>query len=271
MKPKMQFVISTLLVLGLAACNLPISEGASSSDSAGATITALAATIQAQGNQAVTDTPTNPAPTDTAQPTETATITVTPSPSVPTVVVSQTTNCRTGPGTQYDLLGSMAPGQSATIIGKYTAGNYWIINNPNSPGSCWLWGQYATVSGNLSGLPEMTPPATPTPTMTPTPAAPAAPKHFDETHSCTSGGLLFYNVHVAMTWQDLASNEDGYYLYRNGTLLVTLAPNTISYADDTTLGKLYQIGHPKPSVDYQLQAFNSQGKSDMREINVSCP
>ena len=41
--------------------------------------------------------------------------------------------------------------------------NYWIVNNPDRPGECWLWGQYASVSGDTSSLPVRTPPPTPTP------------------------------------------------------------------------------------------------------------
>jgi uncharacterized protein YgiM (DUF1202 family) len=87
------------------------------------------------------------------------------------VTVSVNTNCRTGPGVIYDLVGGLLVGEEAVVVGKFTLTNYWIINNPDSSGTCWLWGQYATVTGNTAGLPEYAQPPTPTPTFTPTPSA----------------------------------------------------------------------------------------------------
>ena len=252
------FFVPGLLVLAMLACNIPLVQG-NANDGAAATITALAATIQAQNIPTRTGTPTAVSPTDTA------TITPTPTPSVPTVSVSQTTNCRTGPGTGYDLLGSLAVGQTAEVVGKYTPGDYWIIDTPGGTGTCWLWGQYATVGGNMSGVPELAAPPTPTP------ALPDAPKKFAAAVTCTSGGLLIYNVHVNLTWSDEATNEDGYHIFRNGTLLVTLGANTTSFADDTTLPMLHNLGDPAPSVLYGLEAFNSTGPSPTRNVAAACP
>ena len=289
MTGKKPFILYALLIVSLAACNLPAGANAKTGqENKDATITALAATIQSQNSHpsgpAVSDTPTgqpvanaggNPTATETLtsvpQPTETPTVTLTPTPAVPMVTVSQATNCRMGPSTQYDQISALDVGQSAQIVGKYTAGNYWIIDTPGGSGTCWLWGQYATTSGNTGSLPEMVPPPTPTPTFTPTPSIPTGPKHFGSSGTCTVASVFFFNVHVALTWQDLATNEDGYYVYRNGTLLATLPANSTSYKDDATLARIYKLPGPPPSIDYQLQAFNSQGNSDMRELTVTCP
>ena len=34
---------------------------------------------------------------------------------------------------------------------------YIFITNPEAPGSCWLWGYYATISGNAGAVPVITP------------------------------------------------------------------------------------------------------------------
>jgi len=266
---KRMLIAPSVLLIAALACNAPATGAGSPSNTTdngpASTITALAATIEAQGTAgANTDTP--------LAPTDTATVTQTPTPSVPMVSVSQTTNCRTGPGTVYDLLGSLVTGQSAQVVGKYSAMNYWIINTPGSSGTCWLWGQYATVSGNTSGLPEMIPPPTPTPAATATPAAPADPSKFKSSVTCgPSGSFLFWNVQVVLTWVDNATNEDGYHLSRNGTLLVTLATDSITYTDNTSLAKLYKLGSPPPSISYSIDAFNSAGKSGSRSLSVTCP
>jgi hypothetical protein len=79
----------------------------------------------------------------------------------PTVSVSMDTNCRQGPGIPYDSVGSLLVGETATIVGRYQAGGYWIINNPDEPGTCWVWDEHATVTGETSCLPFIIPPPKP--------------------------------------------------------------------------------------------------------------
>ncbi len=117
----------------------------------------------------VTDTP---QPTYTFQPTFTPQFTYTPpftpTSSTITVSVSVNTNCRTGPGNVYPIVGALAVGQTAEVVGRSASSDNWIIRLPSSPSvTCWLWGQYATVVGNTVGLPVYTPPPTPTPTIPP--------------------------------------------------------------------------------------------------------
>lgn len=110
-----------------------------------------------------------PLPTDTPIPTNTPLPTNTFTPAVPIVSVSVDTNCRIGPGKEYDLLGALLVGEQAEIIARDPSGYYWYIKNPDQGGFCWLWGKYATVAGNTNNLPIFTPPPTPTFTPTPTP------------------------------------------------------------------------------------------------------
>lgn len=106
-----------------------------------------------------------PQPANIFTPTNTPTFTFTPTDSSVTVSVSVNTNCRTGPGSAYDIIGALAVGQTAEVVGRSQNSDNWIIKLPGSPSvTCWLWGQYATVVGNTAGLPVYTPPPTPTPT-----------------------------------------------------------------------------------------------------------
>lgn len=106
-----------------------------------------------------------PIDTDTPEPTitPTATITLTPTPDKPMVSVSVDTNCRTGPGTVYDIVGALLVGETAEVVAMAADGGYWIIKNTRRGGECWLWSNYATVVGETSALPKYTPPPTPTP------------------------------------------------------------------------------------------------------------
>jgi hypothetical protein len=87
-----------------------------------------------------------------------------PTPAVPQIWVSVDTNCRVGPGKIYDRVGYLLVGQVSDIYGRNPNGDYWYIHNlNNNTAYCWLWGEYATVAGNIAALPVFTPPPTPTP------------------------------------------------------------------------------------------------------------
>jgi hypothetical protein len=143
-------------------------------------------------------------PTATFTPIFTPTETLTPSPVftatsiIPQVRVSVATNCRVGPGKVYDRVGALLIGQVAEVIGRDTTGNYWYIRNPNqNNGFCWLWGEYATLTGNFAALPMFTPPPTPTP-------APAFEADYDGLETCAgwwvdlkltnTGGIAFESI-----------------------------------------------------------------------------
>ena len=113
-----------------------------------------------------------PGPTLRPWPTFTATETPSPiifptfTPSYSFVSVSVATNCRSGPGMVYDVLGYFMVGETAQVYGRGTSGSYWYIRNPDDPsGFCWISGKYAALSGNLSAIPIYT--AWPTPTSLP--------------------------------------------------------------------------------------------------------
>ena len=87
----------------------------------------------------------------------------TPTPILPSLYISSATNCRVGPGKIYDWVGGAETGTVVEAVARDPDGEYWYIRNPDEPSSfCWLWGYYATPSGNVWALPIFT--AMPTPT-----------------------------------------------------------------------------------------------------------
>lgn len=162
------FLFLLILALAVLACNLPTGSSPSTEAMAETSTPPIALQTEDSG-QNPTDTLVVEIPTDTLAPSETPSITPTPTPSIPIVRVSANTNCRKGPGVVYDILTALLVDEEAEIVGKYTATDpdYWIIEKGSI--TCWLWGEYATVEGDVSQLPEMIPPPTPTPSPTPTP------------------------------------------------------------------------------------------------------
>ena len=145
-------------------------------------------------------------------PTATPSATLSPTPvfsataTIPLISVTVATNCRVGPGRVYDRVGALLVGQVAEVVGRNQTNNYWYIRNPNdSNGFCWLWGEYATVTGNFAALPVFTPPPTPTP-------MPAFEAEYRRVETCTgwwvdidlvnTGGISFESISLTVRDQD---------------------------------------------------------------------
>lgn len=96
-------------------------------------------------------TPTLQLPTATASPTFTPEPTGTP--TVPTITVTVDTNCRTGPGKEYERVGILLVGETTEIVGRDAFGQYWYVRNPDVGAEfCWMSGEYAIISGNTLAL-----------------------------------------------------------------------------------------------------------------------
>jgi len=238
--------LSACLVTALA-CSLPTTPATptSGSDGAGATPTTDTAagtpTVLATGTAGLTGTPT-----------------------VPVVTVSLDTNCRSGPSKDYDNLGTLLADQEAEVIAKSTETGYWIIKLGSV--TCWLWGQYATVSGNTANLPEWPIPATPTPAATATPELPRPPKNLDVTKICIPvNPPPLFQYTGTFTWQDQSTNETGFNVYWQGGHITTTGPNVTSFPVPP------QVFPPGVPITMAVEAVNDEGVSAQKQIVFTCP
>jgi lipoprotein-anchoring transpeptidase ErfK/SrfK len=107
----------------------------------------------------------------------TATTTVTPSIAV---ADGSRVNIRSGPGTDYPVVGLLDPGAQAEVVGRY--GDWWQIEYSGAP--AWVASWVVTAS-SVDGVPQVEVPPVPTPLLqataplTPIPA-PAAPEEIHE-------------------------------------------------------------------------------------------
>jgi uncharacterized protein YgiM (DUF1202 family) len=296
---------SVMMILSfcmLSACNLPSNAvkapGANQNQPAATPQQtqdlSVALTFAVQTIQAATQQAQSYAAAPTAAPAAT--------PTTPIVTVSSATNCRTGPGTNYDIVLTFQPGATAEVVGKYSPSNYWIIKTPTG-GTCWLWGQYSTVQGNTAALAEIAPsaaavadnssdgsssssgdsnPAPPSPTPTKTPnvinpgviqqinpniililAKPSAPAHLYVTTTCTYNALHILSVRTdKLSWPSV-SNATKYYIYRDSHLSTTTTGTSINLiAGGTT---------PTGNVAFGVAAYNSNGTSSTTITTSHCP
>ena len=275
-------LLSVLLIVTLAACNLPSGAPPATEDTAindlALTITAQAALLQPGSSDAQpTEEQQPPAEQFTATPELPAGPQDTATPSVPQVSVSTNTNCRTGPGTQYDLIDALTVGQTAEVVGKNSVTSYWIIKRPSGSGNCWLWGEYATVVGNTANLPEYPIPATPTPkatntptitptfTSTPTPSIPAPVNNPVVAKVCIPLVAPNFQYTGTVTWEDQSNNETGFNIYLNGALFATIGANSVSYPIPPLP---FAAGTP---MKLGVEAYNSAGKSATKDVTFACP
>jgi SH3-like domain-containing protein len=280
MKPIIRlFTAIMILTLGALACNLPSKTATPQPADLSSAMTLAVQTIQAATQASPTSVPANTAPPAAT-------------PSTPMVTVSSATNCRTGPDTSYALVLVFQPGATAEVVGKYTPSNYWIIQTPTG-GTCWLWGAYATVQGNVAALAEMAPPtpssvaiapttvptsgsgsgSSPSPTPTTKPLVlkpilinpgiikailmPSAPSSLTVTTTCT----YFPFVRTDHLSWPAVSNATGYYVYENGSKISGTTGTSINLIGATTTG----------SVSFGVVAYNSNGTSGTTSASVHCP
>ena len=97
-------------------------------------------------------------------------------PDYPYIILSEGTNCRTGPGTVYDMVGRYPKDTRIPVLGKDPAGEYWMVASPHLGDTnikCWLDSDWVKEKGNVEKVEIFLPPPTPTstprpPTLTPT-------------------------------------------------------------------------------------------------------
>ena len=244
-----------ILIFTIVGCNIP--GGTQPADSV--IQTAAAQTLQAILTPSITGTveqvPSPSANTPAATETRAAAgaTTITPTYSVPMLTVREQTNCRTGPGQDYEVLFTYLPGKELEILGRYEQDNYWLVKSTESPtGECWLWGEFVEVTGSFWAVSSVTPPATSTQ------APPQAPSIVEWRFDCSSGLLMF-----TVSWIDRAVDESGYRVFRNGEAVAELPANSSSYVDtfDFTAGE---------NVDYYLQVYSPFGSANSSVMRMVC-
>jgi len=273
----MAYVLTVLIAVNLA-CNSPADSSVSESLPPGVVETAVQLTLNARlpestpSQQPVDPTATIQAPS--ANPTETLPPlpTATPTSSKPMVSVSVGTNCRSGPGKGYELVGSLLVGEETEVVAHDPSDNYWYVRNPDKSGEfCWLWGNYATLTGNYASLPVFTPPPEPTPEFTATPTI-GFSVSFNEIESCVgwnleflitnNGGSTLESVSITVTDNDTAqsvsSNNDKFDEW-TGCLLASSQSDLISgeagYAVSGTLNN-DPTGH---AIDVTIRVCSEDG------------
>ncbi len=238
MKTSKLWVGFIILALTLQACNLKLVDAGSDPSAPGyeLTVTANAALIEtalasgaqppkAQGLSATED-PALPLTEEVVIPAAV----LPPAVGDVTVTVSVATNCRQGPGAAFKSIYGMPVGQVAKVVAKNSYSGYWIIEIPGQNGqTCWLWGQYATISGDTASLKDVVTPtsaATQKPTATKTPSASATAT----TSSSGPQAVTGCTNSAASNYNSAATVDDGSCVFTGqATILGCTDPKATNY------------------------------------------
>jgi uncharacterized protein YraI len=99
--------------------------------------------------------------------TQAASVTSSPLPGGrPQITATTNLNIRRGPGTNYDIIDALKPGDSATIVGRNNDRRWWVIERGSVRGWVTSDTQYSTVSGDTSQVPLAASPPSPVPSPT---------------------------------------------------------------------------------------------------------
>lgn len=107
----------------------------------------------------------SPAPTNTPLPTLT--------PVIPQAVSDTAVNVRTGPGTNYPVIGTLLPNNPAKITGRNDQASWWQVQLSDGT-TGWVFGSVVAVT-NGDVVPIEPTPTPPVPTATPVPPTPTRP------------------------------------------------------------------------------------------------
>lgn len=232
----MKRFLCLLCILGcfVSSCNLPAAGGTDPQIATAAALTvqaALGATPPASNNIG-------------ASPTSQAF-------SQPLITVDDVTNCRTGPGTNYERVVQIAAGQQVEIVGVYPP-NYWIVST--SAGLCWVSAEFATPMGSVQTVPTVTAPSTPEGNA---PAGVSFQK-WDIFCNFQTG-----QADISIRWSDKGDDEAGYRVIRNENVVAEFPPNTTQYSETIALLS-------GQSVSYRVESFNEVGTSSSATLPLAC-
>lgn len=233
-KFRIQLTLALSLLIG--ACNLPAEQIPPPGDvqtAAALTVEALLSTPSAQPEQGTA-----------------AVIESTPTYSPPLARFEGVTNCRTGPGINYERVIQLRQFDPVEIIGYYPP-NYWVVST--NAGPCWVSGEFVTPSGSYQAVPTVTAPPTPEPAET----GKVSMQKWNVACDYAAN-----RADVTLIWSDV-DGESGYRILRNNELIAELPANSIQFLESITL----LAGQ---SVNYNVLAFSPNGSSTSVTVELTC-
>ena len=236
-------LLALAALAALTACNMPGTQATPTLSVLDQAATIVAGTLRAGGISTAVPAAVTTSPTR-------APVTPTTKPSL--YINTDGAKCRSGPGPDFKEIASYVTGTSVDMIAKDTTDGYWLVKDPTSGDSCWVFVQDATPSGSFDTLPEITPP----------PVAqqpPGKPGKGSWNYSCDNTSLT-----TILGWSAPSGATNGYRVYRGGTKIADLPASTTTYTETID----FKYGS---SMSYGVEAFNEAGAGPQVTWDIHCP
>lgn len=214
-----------ILILAMLACNLP----GGGSETSAATPTGVFAT---ETQSAMVENTATPIPTETPLP---ATSTA---PIPPKITLTNNSNCRKGPGGNYNIVDQVSQSQTLSVIGRNEENTWWQVLTVNGQ-ECWIFYENASPNTDFSGLPIGSAPPLPNP-----------PVNFTVSNQvCQPSQDKF---EVTMRWSG-GGGETAFRIYRDGKRIIEVKASKLNFKDlKAPLNR---------NLTYEIEAVNEHGVS----------
>jgi hypothetical protein len=163
----------------------------------------------------------------------------------PQLTFTTDTNCRKGPGTQYNVLSQVAAGTMLEAQGRSADNAWWYVVPGQAAQGCWVGDKTVDKQGSPEGATVMTGPTLPDP-----------PEGFDAKQACDTKAKTHI---VKLNWIGQAG-ATGYRIYRDGKLVSAPGANASSYNDNAPFGGAGLL--------YEIESLNEDGASIRVPLSV---
>ena len=189
-----------------------------------------------------------------AQPIATAVV-PTPEPNVPygRVTAPAGVNVRSGPGSSYPAIATLAFGAETVIVGRSADSAWWIIplaGAPNNQG--WVSSSYVQAF-NAENVPVIAPPAPPVPTATPT----ALPTPVPSISFWADQTTIQQGQCTTLRWD--VRNIQAVWVYPQGE----------NFQNFPTTGQGSQQVCPTQTTTYEMRVQNTDGSMETRQVTIT--
>ena len=193
-----------------------------------------------------------------------------PEPRTPTGTVSgaNVLNIRSGPGTNFPVIGAARNGDSGTIVGRSQDGRWWVVDAPSLRGGVgWVSADFvtATDADDVPVVPSPPPPPTPTrvppPTARPPTATPVRPTPVPPPGAKISFGADRTQINrgecATLNWD--VHNVRGVWVYPQGSDFNAF-PRT---------GQGNERVCPAATTTYEMRVKLNDGSTQFRQVTIN--
>lgn len=198
-----------------------------------------------------------------------------PEPATPTgtVVGTQGLNVRTGPGTNFPVIGVARVGDQGELVGRSADNRWWAVAVPSAPGGTgWVSADFV-LAANAEDVPVLASPPTPVPptpapprpTATPVPAQPTATPA-PALPTATPSAEIFFSADrttimqgecATLSWS--VQNVQAVWVYPQGA----------QYAAFPRTGQGTEVVCPTTTTTYEMRVRLRDGSTQFRQVTIT--